>query len=65
MISVHTLSHLLFIIVTEHKTNFFHTLFQIIITRIIDYFKGLLMPHHLDIFMSGINLGLNVLKIIL
>ncbi len=26
---------------------------------IIDYFKGLLMTHHLDIFMSGKNLGLN------
>ncbi len=24
-----------------------------------DYFKGLLMTHHLDIFISGKNLGLN------
>ncbi len=34
---------------TEHKTQFSQK-----IKTIIDYFKGLLMTHHLDIFMSGI-----------
>ncbi len=42
------------------ENTIFHTLFQkkkkIII---IDYFKGLLMTHHLDIFMFRKNLGLN------
>ncbi len=41
----------------------FHTLFKKKKQKIIiDYFKGLLMTHHLDIFMSGKNLGLNGLK---
>ncbi len=43
---------------TEHKT-IFRTFPKKII---IDYFKGLLMTHHLDIFMSGKNLGLNGFK---
>ncbi len=45
-------------IVTEHKTQFSQN-----IKTIIDYFKGLLMTHHLDIFMSGKNLGLNGLML--
>ncbi len=50
-------------IVTEHKTQFFtHFSQKIIILIIIDYFKGLLVTHHLDIFMSGKNLGLNGLS---
>ncbi len=43
---------------TEHKTQFSQK-----IKTIIDYFKGLLMTHHLDIFMSGKNLGLNGLML--
>ncbi len=39
--------------------NFSHAFPQKII---IDYFKGLLMTHNLDIFMSGKNLGLNGLS---
>ncbi len=46
-------------IVTEHKTQFFKHFSKKMQKIIIDYFKGLLMTHHLDIFMSGKNLGLN------
>ncbi len=50
-------------IVTDHKT-IFHTLFQKEKQKkMIDYFKGLLMSHHLDIFMSGKNVGLNGLRL--
>ncbi len=45
-------------VVTDHKTQFF-THFHKKIQKIFDYFKCLLMTHHLDIFMSGNNLGLN------
>ncbi len=45
---------------TDHKTQFFTHFSKIII--IIDYFKGLLMKHHLDIFMSGNVFGLNGCK---
>ncbi len=48
---------------SEHKT-IFHTLFKTNSKIIIDYFKGLLMTHHLDIFMSGKNLGLKRLTFI-
>ncbi len=42
------------------ENTIFLTLFQKKIKKIIiDYFKGLLVMHHLDIFMSGKNLGLN------
>ncbi len=42
--------------------NFSHTFPKKIQKIIIDYFKGLLMTHHLDIFISGKNLGLNGLR---
>ncbi len=45
-------------IVTEHKTQFF-THFSKKNIFFFYYFKGLFMTHHLDIFMSGKNLGLN------
>ncbi len=42
------------------ENTIFHTLFQKKKKKnIIDYFKGLLVIHHLNIFMSGKNLGLN------
>ncbi len=41
-------------IVTNHKTHTFP-----LNKKNIDYFKGLLMTHHFDIFMSEKNLGLN------
>ncbi len=47
-------------IVTDHKTFFSHFSPK---KKIIDYFKGLLMRHHLDIFMPGKNLGLNGLMV--
>ncbi len=43
------------------NTNFY-TLFQKIHKEIIDYFKGLLTTHNLDIFMSRKNVGLNGLS---
>ncbi len=48
---------MIFQYILSHRTiKQFFTHFKKII---IDYFKGLLMTHHLDIFMSGKNLGLN------
>ncbi len=49
-------------IVTELKTQFFTHFSKKTEKIIIDYFKGLLVTHHLDIFMSGKNLGLNGLN---
>ncbi len=46
-------------IVTDHKTQFSHTFPKQFQKIIIDYFKGLLITHHLDIFMSGKKMGLN------
>ncbi len=45
-------------IVTEYKTQFFQKKKNFFF----DYFKGLLMTHNLDIFMSGKKLGLNGLN---
>ncbi len=45
------------------KHNFSHTFPKKILKIFIDYFKGLLMTPHLDIFMSGKNVGLNGLKL--
>ncbi len=46
--------------VVNIKRNFSHTFpKKKILKIIIDYFKGLLMTHNLDIFMSGKNLRLN------
>ncbi len=42
------------------KHNFSHTFTK---KKIIDYFKGLLVTHHLDIFMSGKNLGLRTVSL--
>ncbi len=42
--------------------HFSHTFPQTFKKIIIDYFKGLVMTHHLDIFMSGKNVGLNRVK---
>ncbi len=44
------------------KHNFSHTFPKKCQKIIIDYFEGLLMTRHLDIFMSGKNLGLNGLS---
>ncbi len=46
-------------VVTEHKTQFFTYFSKKNAKHIIDCFKGLLMTHHLDILMSGENVGLN------
>ncbi len=48
-------------IVTEHKTQF-STHFSKKKKKI-DYFKGLLMTHHLDIFMSGKKIGIKRVKL--
>ncbi len=44
------------------KHNFSHTFPKKCQNIFSDYFKGLLMTHHLDIFISGKNLGLNRLS---
>ncbi len=41
------------------ENSFSHTFPKKIQNTMINYFKGLLMTHNLDIFMSGKNLGLN------
>ncbi len=48
--------------VTDHKTHIFTHFSKKIHKEIIDYFKGLLTTHNLDIFMSGKNVGLNGLS---